>query len=181
MEVNMKTRFAIIIITLFVLAGCVSGVKRLPAEQTEVRPHVGLSANKQVSSVSISLTDDARKKALDNLKFNPDELLSYVKRALDANSLVSKTDDKTRPSLEVQIKNMRIRSNFTAVMWGVMAGADSILGDVVLKDPANKELDRFEVSVAYALGGMAGGQDSTRMGWLYEKFAEETVKELMKQ
>lgn len=43
-----------------------------------------------------------------------------------------------------------------------------------------KEFDRFVVSSCYALGGLAGGQDSMRMSWLYEKFAEETVKELTK-
>jgi putative transposase len=29
-----------------------------------------------------------------------------------------------------------------------------------------------------ALGGLAGGQDEARMGWLYEKFAEKTFAEL---
>lgn len=51
----------------------------------------------------------------------------------------------------------------------------------MLTDTTGKEIDRFEVSVSYALGGIAGGQDSARMSWLYEKFAEETVKELDKQ
>jgi uncharacterized protein DUF4410 len=79
-------------------------------------------------------------------------------------------------SLAILVKDMRVRSNFSAVIWGFMAGSDSVSADIVLRDPAGKELDRFEVSASYALGG----QDDARMGWLYEKFAEETVQELTK-
>ncbi len=50
-----------------------------------------------------------------------------------------------------------------------------------MKNAAGAEIDRFEVGASYALGGLAGGQDSARMGWLYEKFAEETINELKKQ
>ncbi|MBI3044616.1 MAG: hypothetical protein HYY78_17500 [Betaproteobacteria bacterium] len=41
-----------------------------------------------------------------------------------------------------------------------------------------KLLNQFEVSASYALGGLAGGQDEARMGWLYEEFAKLTLKEL---
>ena len=86
--------------------------------------------------------------------------------------------ESVAPELEIRIKGVRVRSNFSAVMWGFMAGSDYITADVVLKDAGGKEIDKYEVSVSYALGGLAGGQDSARMGWLYEKFAEETIKEL---
>jgi hypothetical protein len=66
-------------------------------------------------------------------------------------------------------------------MFGFMAGADLISADVIVKSADGQELDKFEVSTSYALGGIAGGQDSARMGWLYEKFAQETVQELKKQ
>ncbi|NLW80552.1 MAG: DUF4410 domain-containing protein [Desulfovibrionales bacterium] len=174
----MNTKLLSVVLLALVLAGCASGVKR---PQTAEANRPCLSDREQVSSVSVSLTEDAKKKALDNLKFNPDELLSHVKRGLEANNLLNGTGDLPRPHLEVQVKDMRIRSNFSAVMWGFMAGADSITADIVLADDAGKELDRFEVSASYALGGLAGGQDSAQMGWLYEKFAEETVKELTKQ
>ncbi len=170
-------RIVLVAATALILAGCASGVTRTPSVPAG---HVRLSANNQVASLSLSLTDEAKKKAAENLKFNPDELLSHVKRALEANSLVNGSADKPRPDLEIRVKDIRVRSNFSAVMWGFMAGADSVAADIVLKDLAGKELDRFEVSASYALGGFAGGQDSARMGWLYEKFAEETVKELTK-
>lgn len=158
------------------LAGCASGVVRSGADNGPVR----LSADRQVAAVSLTLTPEARKKAGENLKFDPAQLLSHIRRALEAKDLVSADTGRPRPNLEIQVKDMRVRSNFSAVMWGFMAGSDSIAGDIVLSDPAGEPLDRFEVSVSYALGGLAGGQDDARMGWLYEKFAEETVKELTK-
>lgn len=162
--------------TALLLAGCASGIVRPGAEGAPAH----LSADNQVSAVSLTLTPEARKKSAENLKFNPEALLNQVRRALDANGLLNGADDKPRPNLEIQVKDMRVRSNFSAVMWGFMAGSDSVSGDIVLRDPAGRELDRFQVSASYALGGLAGGQDDARMGWLYEKFAEETVKELTK-
>jgi len=174
----MNKKVVFTIVGAIFLAGCASGVTRTPSITVD---RAALSPNNQVASVSVSLTDEAKKKETENLKFNPEELLSHVKRAIEAQSLLNGSGDKPRPNLEIQIKDMRIRSNFSAVMWGFMAGADSVTGDIVLKDPGGKEIDRYEVSVSYAMGGIGGGQDSARMGWLYEKFAEETVKELTRQ
>lgn len=172
----MNRRLVPLAAAALILAGCASGVTRPSADTTPTR----LSGDHQVASVSLSLTPEARKKSADNLKFNPDALLNQVRRALEANDLLNGSADHPRPNLEIQVKDMRVRSNFSAVMWGFMAGSDSVSADIVLRDPAGKELDRFEVSASYALGGLAGGQDDARMGWLYEKFAEETVKELIR-
>lgn len=165
--------------TVIVLTGCASGVTRAPSAALQPE-QLNVPAYTQFASVSLSLTPEAKVKAVDNLKFNPDRLLDHVRRALEAKSLVGASDNPL-PRLEVVVTSMRVRSNFSAVMWGFMAGADSIDGDIVLSDVSGKEIDRFSVSASYALGGLAGGQDDTRMGWLYEKFAEETVKELAKQ
>jgi len=175
-KIAINKKLISVIAIAFFLAGCASGVKR---SSNVASNQVRISSQSQIASVSLSLTDEAKKKASENLKFNPDDLLSHVKRGLDANSLLGSTG-KLLPNLEIQVKDMRVRSNFSAVMWGFMAGADSITADIVLKDLAGQELDRYEVSVSYALGGLGGGQDDSRMGWLYEKFTEETVKELTK-
>lgn len=162
-------------IAMFIV-GCSSGVTR---PQSPQKTTLRLSTAKPVSSVVISLTDQAKQKHPENLKFNPEQLLAHVKRALESQSLLK---DKSNPSkliLEISVKDMYVRSNFSAIAFGFMAGSDSITGDIVLRD-GNRELDRFEVSVSYALGGLGGGQDETRMSWLYEKFAEETIKELIK-
>lgn len=176
----MNTKLWVVIASAVILTACSSGAVRQPTSAPS-SDRVILSANSQVASVSLTMTDEAKKKAAENLKFNPDQLLSHVKRALEASSLLNASPDQKLPSLEIQVRDVRVRSNFSAVMWGFMAGADLVKADIVIRDQDGKELDRFEVSASYALGGLAGGQDDARMGWLYEKFAEETVKELTKQ
>ncbi|MCB1800582.1 MAG: DUF4410 domain-containing protein [Gammaproteobacteria bacterium] len=172
----MYKRILIAALALTVAYGCSSGVKREPIAQ-QTKP-ASTQAVDKLSSVSISLTEEAKGKVADNLKFDKEELLSHVKRALDAHAMLLSEPHESAPGMEIEVKDFRVRTNFSAVMWGFMAGSDSITGDVVLKDSLGGEVDRFEVSVSYALGGLAGGQDGTRMSWLYEKFAEETLKEL---
>ena len=174
----MNKKLLSVIAAAFILGGCASGVTRAPSASAE---RVSATAYSQFASISLSMSAEAKEKALENLKFNQDELLSHIKRALDSRSLISASGNDQLPKLEVVVKDMRVRSNFSAIMWGFMAGSDSIEGDIVLTDASGRELDRFVVSTSYALGGIAGGQDSARMSWLYEKFAEETVKELSKQ
>lgn len=176
-EVANSMNIALVVAALL-LAGCTSGVIRLPNVPVESR--APLTATNQVASVSLSLTDVAKLMAMQSPLFNRDELFTHVKRALEANSLLNDAADKPRPSLEVRVKDLYIRSFFAAVMLGGLAGSDSISADIVLKDPAGKVVDRFEVSALYSLGGFYGGLDSVRMEWLYKKFAEETVNELMK-
>ncbi|MGZ8156635.1 MAG: DUF4410 domain-containing protein [Burkholderiales bacterium] len=174
----MKSGLAVALLAgIVVLGGCASGVSRSPGIQAQ-KPSI--TSSNQLGAVTVSLTQDAKQKATENLKFNPDELLSHVKRALEVNELL-KAGNEGKPTMEVRIKDMRVRSNFTAIMFGFMAGADSVTADIIIKNPAGQEVDKFEVAASYALGGLAGGQDSARMGWLYEKFAEETVQELKKQ
>jgi hypothetical protein len=175
----MKNNILIAIIVVFTLSGCASGVKRIPNGPGE--SHVGLTGDNQISSIFILLKEDAQQQAVDNPIFSQKKLLSSLELALDTYSLLNSATDKSRPRLEVQIKNIHLRSNFTAWFWGVIAGPDIISADIVLKDLESKDLDRFEVTVAYSLGGSVGGSEIMRMGWLYSKFAEETVKELMRK
>jgi hypothetical protein len=65
-------------------------------------------------------------------------------------------------------------------MFGVMAGDDHVNGRVRILDQANVPIRSFDVQASYALGGWAGGQDSMRMNWLYDKFSELAVAELEK-
>lgn len=164
-------RFAIAALVT-VLTGCAAGVTQSSVENKQYL------ASQPAKQVSINLNDEARKKLADNLKFNQDQLLGHVKRALTAQNLLDEKNADSKNMVEIVIKDMRVRSNFSAVMFGFMAGNDSITGDVILKDVNGKELNKFEVSASYALGGLAGGQDEARMGWLYEKFAELTVENL---
>lgn len=169
-------RAPLVLLVVASLAGCASGVKR--TEDASKREAYFATGGKLASGVTISLTKEARAMVSDNLKFDRDKLLATVKRALEAKNLLAKNADPALPSIELMVTEIRVRSNAAAVLFGFMAGDDRVVGDVIARDQAGKELQRFTVSVSYALGGLAGGQDDARMGWLYETFAKHTVAEL---
>ncbi len=56
-------------------------------------------------------------------------------------------------------------------MWGFMAGADRVKGDVILRDAAGRKSNCFSVYADYAFGRPGRSQDEARMGWLYENQA----------
>lgn len=164
------TRLIVILLSVLVLSACSGAVKRPDGPQiSEVRPGV------KYAGVSIAFTEKGKDLHRENLKFNPDELSQNVLRAMQSHDLIDPASDRR---LEIVITDVRVRSNFSAVMWGFMAGNDRITGDVNIKDGTDKTVGSFQVSAAYALGGLAGGQDETRMGWLYEKFTELTLQEI---
>ncbi|NJC88439.1 MAG: DUF4410 domain-containing protein [Desulfuromonas sp.] len=169
--------FLVLAFASLLLIGCSAGVAR-PKASTEEK--FCCSVQKPVGSLDVTMTEEGKKSLEDNLKFDAEVLKKTLLRALEAKSLIKIDNSGALPLLGIEIKDVRVRSNFSAVMWGFMAGNDHITGDVVVKDNSGKELDRFEVSAAYALGGLAGGQDDARMSWLYEAFANETIKELTK-
>lgn len=162
-------------IMAFSFSGCASSVTRAPGSSPG---GYKVSATNQVTGVTVNLSGEAQEKLKDNLKFDQEELRKHVERALVGASLLNASKKGEVPTVEILVTSIRVRSNFSAVMWGAMAGRDNIQGDIILRDAAGAVLDRFKVSASYALGGLAGGQDNARMGWMYEEFAKQAVQEM---
>jgi hypothetical protein len=127
------------------------------------------------STVKVELTPEAQGKLSDNIQFQAEQLQSNVQKRLSADGLWASDQPY---HIEVVVKDIRVRSTFSAVMWGFMAGDDHIVGDVSVLDADNRSIYRFQVAASYALGGFGGGQDGMRMNWLYERFAELTAKQI---
>jgi hypothetical protein len=158
------------------LGGCASGVTRMDGPTTTgAGAGPAVLADRTVKNVTLSLTDEAKKLVADNVKFDSEQLRSTVERALIAQGLVKPESSQT---MEIQLTSFRARSNVTAVLFGFMAGNDNVEGIVTVKDGAGAVLKRAKINASYALGGLAGGMDGTRMGWLYEEFAKLTIAEL---
>ena len=177
----MKSLFrhaALALVTIGFLSGCASSVTRdtsnsAGAPVTASTIHFG---TKPVI-VKVTLDDTAREELKDNLKFDAKKLQEKIESALDARKLLAKADSPDAMHLNVEVTGVRVRSSFSAVMFGFMAGNDHVNGTVTLVDADNHPVDRFKVSASYALGGIAG-IDSMRMDWLYEKFTEKTLATL---
>ena len=127
------------------------------------------------TAVDVVLTDAARQLQADNPQFNARELGEYVRRRLEANSLL---DAQGTHRVEITIDSFRVRSAAAAVLLGIMAGTDQIDGYVRVFDARGRQVHGYKVAASYGLGGFGGGQDSMRMNWLYDRFSELTVAEL---
>ncbi|HBK54856.1 MAG TPA: hypothetical protein DDZ76_01000 [Xanthomonadales bacterium] len=156
------------------IIGCSSTVKRDASSTAEsAATHLDKPA-----LVQLTLSAEGRKAAGKSLKFDADELKETIERALKNQNLLADPDATDAYRVDVEITSVRVRSNFSAVAFGFMAGSDRILGTVTARDSQGRLINRFNVNASYALGGLAGGMDQARTGWLYEKFAEETLIEL---
>jgi hypothetical protein len=129
----------------------------------------------KVSSVQTRASPKAKEQLPDNIEFDLNTVTRTIERALSAANL---RDGTVENVLDVEVTNVYIRGTFSAVMFGLFAGADNFSGTVRVLDPTGKVLRTFEVTASYALGGAAGGQDSIRLDYLYEKFAELTRYQL---
>lgn len=170
MKLALKYCFAVAIMSS--LLACSSSVKR---DESAAPVTIAALAGQKYSAINLYLSGNAKKQLVDNPKFNPDALKGTIQRMLEARSLMA-ADSTYR--IDVEITDINVRSNFSAVMFGFLAGSDRVAGNVYLGNKDGKHLSRYEVAVSYALGGIAGGQDETRMGWLYEEFAKHVVNEL---
>ena len=169
----MRTMLCVVaLVALVALSGCATNVQHFTDADT---PRL-IRANETIRNVAVSLTDAGQKEFADNTDFDQASLLASVKRQLQSKQLL--IEAQGGDALEIKISSMRVRSTFNAVMWGFMAGSDNVTGEVYLRDPSGKLINHFQVHASYALGGFVGGIQSVRWDWLYNKFAELTVKNL---
>jgi hypothetical protein len=168
---NAKWSAGALIALAVLLTGCAGTVQREGGKAATPGRLLGLSYNR----VELQLTDDARKLQADNAQFSPKELARFMELRLDGNDLL-RADAPN--SIHITIEDFRVRSAASAVLLGILAGTDSLSGRVQVLDATGQQLHSFKVNASYGLGGWGGGQDSMRMNWLYEKFAELTLNEL---
>lgn len=166
---NFLVRSSFLVAVALVLGGCASGVSRQAISQAAPQ-----TSTERVSQVIVRLGPEAQKKAPDNPGFSTDTLASVLKNQIGQRNML---DSGSATVLDVEVTDFRVRSTAAAVLFGFMAGTDNLSGDVRLRGP-NGGTAPFTVTASYALGGLAGGQDGNRMGWLYEEFAKLVAAEL---
>jgi hypothetical protein len=162
---------AALMATTVALVGCAGTIKQDPRVTGDVSKVVG------IAKVEARMTPEALKLQADNPQFSREELAGYLRRKLEAKGFVGPA---AQYSVDIVVTNIRVRSAFSAIMWGALAGSDSVAATVRIVDQAGNPVRSFDVDASYALGGLAGGQDGMRMSWLYDKFSELAVAELEK-
>jgi len=165
-----RLKFVLLLISIAAVAGCSTQVTR-PKAASMLQPEV-----KALHGFTVEMSPEAKEQLADNIKFDRDEFSAMLERTLSARDLVADNGDFY---LKVVVKDIRVRSTFNAMMWGFMAGDDHLKGDAIIMDREDDPVYTFGVDASYALGGIAGGQDSARINWLYEQFAEKVADELV--
>ncbi|MGZ0710085.1 DUF4410 domain-containing protein [Coraliomargarita sp. W4R53] len=160
--------FSTVVVLSFFYTGCASSSVRVPGETAVYT----ISSNNPIRKVTVGIEEGTT----ETIKFDQERLRRSIEIALKNSAMFDGNAALNSPELNVSVTNLRVRSSFNAMMWGAMAGSDSLQGDVVLRDHTGQKLDEFSVKASYALGGLAG-QDEMRMDWLYEAFSGEIVKE----
>lgn len=168
-------QLCVVVLVALILEACSSGVQRTP-ELGLQQPQFD-DVGEKAGSLTVNLSSGAKIDASENLKFSQVQLEETIRRIMEINDLLAEQSDVALPAVEVNVTSVRVRSTFSAMMFGFMAGDDHIEGDVVVWAPDGSKLQAFGVSASYAWGGFAGG-DETRMNWLYENFAERMTEEL---
>ena len=166
----MVSKYLLVIALAAALAACAGSAMRKEGPDIAAAP-----GTLKVGSVHARVSDKAKERLPDNIKFDLNALSATIERALSASKL---EDTAVANTLDVDVTDVYIRGTFSAVMFGLFAGADTISGNVRVLDPAGRTLRSFDVTANYAFGGAAGGQDSIRLNYLYEKFAQLTRDQL---
>ena len=113
-------------------AGCSSSVSRMPLASSQ--PSQEFTRMEQpAGKLTVEYSAEGKKAASDNLTFNMDELTSTIRRALEAGDMLKVSNESSQPTIEVVITDVYARSTVNAFLWGFMAGADSIEGDVTVR------------------------------------------------
>ena len=166
----MKTLSKLFVVGLLItLISCSSKVQHLQDESVSYT-----YGGEKYGNVELMVNKDATEDPNDIVRFDDKKLQEMIKKKLEVAGLI---DETVVSKVKIEITDIRIRSAFNALMWGVMAGNDHIRGNVSLLNNDGKPIYKFHVSASYALGGFAG-LNETRMGWLFEKFSELTLQEI---
>lgn len=163
-------RFAAVACLFALIQGCASEAAR----KSDAEPPLANSAA-QVQAVHVTLTPEVQGQLYYNESIKPGRVLGAMKRNLKARDMLGQPSDRHLPSLEIVINDIRARSRGASIWVGFLAGEDRIVGDVIVRDPSGKEIDRVSVKSAYAWGGPFG-TDYERMNYLYDAFAERAAE-----
>ena len=116
----MTARWAACVL-LAALAGCAGTIKQDQRVNGDVTDIQG------VGKVTARMSPNAVKQQADNAQFSRDELATYLYRKLESKGLVV---GGAPHQVDIVVTDIRVRSAAAAVLLGILAGEDRIVGTV---------------------------------------------------
>jgi predicted small secreted protein len=165
-----RAMIGLVVVGSALLSACMSGVKMDSHRLGDALQVDG------VSQVEVTLSPQASAQLADNGTFSGEVFLGFVQKKFEAQGWLNPVSPYRA---EVQVTDLRFRSSFSAVVFGIFAGQDHLSGNVRLKDASGQVLRSFDVNASYFLGGVAGF-NGFRVDWLYDRFAQLAVTEMTK-
>jgi len=167
----MRTPVALLALVLAAgLAGCASTVTHSPEPASAAT--AGAPIEPRAGRLELRLSGEAQKMAAENPVFSVDQLRQNRERTLRERGVLVAGHPQV---LEIELVGLRARSTGAAVWAGAFAGTDQVAGNVVLRGADGRALRTFNVDASYGFGGLAGGAESVRMNWLYDRFSTDTA------
>lgn len=131
--------------------------------------------NEKFGHVEISSANAISENAENSTAVDKLNLETYLTVALQEKGLY---DESSKNKIQIKITDVNIRDNVSAILAGFLAGSDKVEGQITLIDGNGKEKLQFEVFASYALGGVAG-QEETRLEWLAKEFSKLTTESII--
>ena len=159
---------------ILVINGCSSTVSRQDGQSRPAQTII--TPSNPLGNIVVTYSEEARKKLSDNTAFSDRDLKLQIQKTLSAAKLISDNTDPKKPTLYVEVTNIRVRSIANRMMLGFMSGADYVMGNVTVKDVSGKTLDAFQISTDHYESYTVG--TTNVLSWIYETFADDIRKEL---
>ena len=159
---------------LLVVNGCSSTVSRQDGQSRPAQTII--TPSNPLGNIVVTYSEEARKKLSDNSAFSDRDLKLQIQKTLSAAKLISDNTDPKKPTLYVEVTNIRVRSIANRMILGFMSGADYVMGNVTVKDVSGKTLDAFQISTDHYESYTVGTNNV--LSWIYETFADDILKEL---
>lgn len=132
--------------------------------------------NEKYGNINVILADEISSDPSKTTRANQVNLEDKIKARLQSLGVY---DETSTNKIDVVVSKLRVRNAFNAIMFGFMSGSDNLGGTVTLKDGQDNQISTFDISASYAMGGIAGGQNDARLGWLGDEFAELTANTIV--
>lgn len=147
-------------VALFLLAAVVTSVGAGCGSSHSVRKTTPVSGQPVKTTYQLGEIEDAKNLVPEHIRVG---ILSYLKKDLQAKGLLPGPGEQATWNVRISVLSYRMRSGFSRMMFGILAGKDGISTSVEIVDPVSGEVVGESDVSSYNLAAVGGEEDIARM------------------